>query len=60
MLVTDGLIEVPGVDLETTMEGLRAAVRLDVEPEQLCVELLERFSRRLDDIALLVLRRPSA
>jgi serine phosphatase RsbU (regulator of sigma subunit) len=60
VLVTDGLIEVPGVDLETTMEGLRAAVRLDVEPEQLCVELLERFSRRLDDIALLVLRRPSA
>jgi hypothetical protein len=35
-------------------------VRLDVEPEQLCVELLERFSRRLDDIALLVLRKPSA
>ena len=32
-------------------------MRLDVEPEQLCVELLAQFSRRLDDIALLVLRK---
>jgi hypothetical protein len=34
-------------------------VRLDVEPE-LCVELLERFSGRHDDIALLVLRKAPA
>jgi hypothetical protein len=42
------------------MEELRTAVRLDVEPEQLCVELLERFRGRHDDIALLVLRKAPA
>ena len=57
VLVTDGLVELPGLDLDTAMEELRTAVRLDVEPEQLCVELLERFRGRLDDIALLVLRK---
>jgi serine phosphatase RsbU (regulator of sigma subunit) len=57
VLVTDGLVELPGLDLDTAMEELRTAVRLDVEPEQLCVELLERFRGRHDDIALLVLRK---
>jgi serine phosphatase RsbU (regulator of sigma subunit)/DNA-binding response OmpR family regulator len=60
VLVTDGLVELPGLDLDTAMEELRKAVRLDVEPEQLCVELLERFRGRHDDIALLVLRKASA
>ena len=60
VLVTDGLVELPGLDLDTAMEELRAAVRLDVEPEQLCVELLERFRGRHDDIALLVLRKAPA
>jgi serine phosphatase RsbU (regulator of sigma subunit) len=60
VLVTDGLVELPGLDLDTAMEELRTAVRLDVEPEQLCVELLERFSGRHDDIALLVLRKAPA
>ena len=60
MLVTDGLVEEPGLDLDTAMEELRTAVRLDVEPEQLCVELLERFRGRHDDIALLVLRKARA
>ena len=57
VLVTDGLIEEPGLDLDTAMETLRASVRLDVEPERLCTQLLERFTRRSDDIALLVLRK---
>ena len=57
VLITDGLVEEPGLDLDTAMETLRTSVRLDVEPEQLCDELLARFSRRLDDIALLVLRK---
>jgi DNA-binding response OmpR family regulator len=60
VLVTDGLLEVPGLDLDIAMEDLRTSVRLDVAPEQLCVELLERFSGRFDDIALLVLRKASA
>ncbi len=57
VLVTDGLLEEPGLDLDTAMESLRAAVQLDVEPERLCTWLLQRFGRRSDDIALLVLRR---
>jgi serine phosphatase RsbU (regulator of sigma subunit) len=60
VLVTDGLVERPGLDLDTAMEDLRTAVRLAADPEQLCVELLERFSGRLDDIALLVLRKAPA
>jgi serine phosphatase RsbU (regulator of sigma subunit)/DNA-binding NarL/FixJ family response regulator len=59
VLITDGLVEEPGLDLDTAMETLRTSVRLDVEPEQLCDELLAQFSRRLDDIALLVLRKPT-
>jgi stage II sporulation SpoE-like protein len=59
VLITDGLVEEPGLDLDTAMETLRTCVRLDVEPEWLCDELLARFSRRLDDIALLVLRKPT-
>jgi serine phosphatase RsbU (regulator of sigma subunit)/DNA-binding NarL/FixJ family response regulator len=58
VLVTDGLVEEPGLDLDTAMETLRTSVRLDLTPEQLCTRLLARFSRRLDDIALLVLRKP--
>jgi CheY-like chemotaxis protein len=58
VLITDGLIEEPGLDLDTAMEALRTNVRLDVEPEQLCTQLLERFTGRFDDIALLVLRKP--
>ena len=58
VLITDGLVEEPGVDLDTGLEELRAAVRHDVEPERLCTELLDRFALRRDDIALLVLRRP--
>jgi serine phosphatase RsbU (regulator of sigma subunit) len=60
VLVTDGLVEEPGLDLDTAMETLRTSVRLDVAPDQLCDELLAQFSRRLDDIALLVLRKPSS
>jgi CheY-like chemotaxis protein len=60
VLITDGLVERPGLDLDTAMEDLRLAVRLDIEPEQLCVELLERFRGRHDDIALLVLRKALA
>jgi serine phosphatase RsbU (regulator of sigma subunit) len=57
VLVTDGLVEEPGVDLDTAMESLRTAVHLEVEPERLCTQLLERFTVRRDDIALLVLRK---
>ena len=60
VLITDGLIEEPGVDLDTAMEELRAAVPLDTEPEQLCTALLKRYVHRQDDIALLVLRKPPA
>lgn len=59
VLVTDGLIEEPGVDLDEAMERLRVAASLDSEPEALCVDLLSRFGlSRRDDIALLVVRRP--
>jgi CheY-like chemotaxis protein len=58
VLITDGLVEVPGVDLDTAMEALRTAVHLDVEPDRLCTDLLDRFTSRRDDIALLVLRKP--
>jgi CheY-like chemotaxis protein len=58
VLITDGLIEDRGVDLDDGLAQLRAAASLDAAPEQLCEQLLERFARAgLDDIALLALRR---
>ncbi|OZM78292.1 fused response regulator/phosphatase [Pseudonocardia sp. MH-G8] len=59
VLVTDGLIEAPSIDLDDSLEELRGAVCLDTEPEELCTQLLERFDRRSDDIALLVIRKPA-
>jgi serine phosphatase RsbU (regulator of sigma subunit) len=57
VLVTDGLLEAPGTDLDDALEALRVAVAVDMPPEALCSRLLERFgSSRRDDVALLVLR----
>jgi serine phosphatase RsbU (regulator of sigma subunit)/DNA-binding NarL/FixJ family response regulator len=60
VLITDGLVEDHGVDLDDALEELRAAAAIDTSPEELCGQLLERFGRTgLDDIALLALRRRS-
>jgi serine phosphatase RsbU (regulator of sigma subunit)/CheY-like chemotaxis protein len=57
VLLTDGLIEEPGADLDEALDELRNTVSLELAPEQLCTVLLERFGRsRRDDIALLALR----
>jgi serine phosphatase RsbU (regulator of sigma subunit)/CheY-like chemotaxis protein len=58
VLVTDGLVEDRSSDLDRGMEQLRTAVSFEVEPEQLCGVLIDRFGQdKSDDVALLVLRR---
>jgi CheY-like chemotaxis protein len=58
VLITDGLVEHPGGDLDVALEELRSFSMVDMAAEQLCEKLLERFGRAgLDDIALLVLRQ---
>ena len=57
VLITDGLVEDPQVDLDVALEDLRSTVLDELDPDRLCERLLERFGRpRDDDIALLVLR----
>jgi serine phosphatase RsbU (regulator of sigma subunit) len=57
VLITDGLVEDPRVDLDVALEDLRTTVMDELDPDRLCERLLERFGRpRFDDIALLVLR----
>ena len=57
VLITDGLVEDPQVDLDVALEDLRSTVMDELDPDRLCERLLERFGRpRFDDIALLVLR----
>jgi serine phosphatase RsbU (regulator of sigma subunit) len=58
VLITDGLIEEPGVDLDSALEELRAVAGAEASPEELCGRLLAHFPRAgRDDIAMLVLRR---
>ena len=58
VLITDGLVEHHGVDLDDALEELRAVASIDSSPEVLCEQLLERFGPSgPDDIALLALRR---
>jgi CheY-like chemotaxis protein len=58
VLVTDGLIERPGISLDDGMDALRQMVSHHQDLEQLCDLLLERFGQgQRDDIALLALRR---
>ncbi|MFC4949150.1 SpoIIE family protein phosphatase [Pseudonocardia sp. GCM10023141] len=58
VLVTDGLIERPGVDLDDALEDLRVVAGADASSDELCTRLLEHFSTAgRDDIALLVIRR---
>ncbi len=58
VLITDGLVEHPGGDLDAALEELRVFATVDRPAEELCEQLLERFGRiGLDDVALLVLRR---
>jgi serine phosphatase RsbU (regulator of sigma subunit) len=58
VLITDGLVEHPGGDLDAELEELRLFATVDRPAEELCEQLLERFGRiGLDDVALLVLRR---
>ena len=57
VLITDGLVEDPRVDLDVALEDLRTTVMDELDPDRLCERLLERLGRpRFDDIALLVLR----
>jgi DNA-binding response OmpR family regulator len=59
VMITDGLIEAPGVDLDDAMEDLRAMSSWDLSPNEMCDRMLERFAPAgRDDIALLVLRGP--
>jgi hypothetical protein len=57
-MVTDGLIETRGTDLEVSLEQLRtAAAAAPPGTAALCDTLLDCFGRdREDDIALLALR----
>jgi GAF domain-containing protein len=62
LLYTDGLVEVPGSDLDTGLGRLRRhALALTDEPlDTLCDELLSRTPPgSADDVALLALRLPS-
>ncbi|MEU6162199.1 fused response regulator/phosphatase [Streptomyces sp. NPDC047130] len=58
LLVTDGLIEVPGTDLGDSLDELAVALTDAPGPiDDLCDLLLERFGReKTDDIALLAAR----
>lgn len=58
LLLTDGLVEVPGVDLTESLEELGATIaEAPREIEELCDVLLDRFGKgKTDDIALLAAR----
>lgn len=58
LLLTDGLIEVPGEDLDDSMAALdRTLASASPELEELCDTLLETFGKgKTDDIALLAAR----
>jgi serine phosphatase RsbU (regulator of sigma subunit)/DNA-binding response OmpR family regulator len=58
LLLTDGLVEVPGVDLSESLDDLGATLaEAPREIEDLCDLLLERFGKgKTDDIALLAAR----
>ncbi|MGW0609443.1 SpoIIE family protein phosphatase [Streptomyces sp. NPDC002788] len=62
LLYTDGLIEIPGSDLDTGLGRLRrhALALADAPLDTLCDQLLARMPRSTDDVALLVLRLPGA
>ncbi len=58
VLVTDGLIELPGVDLDDALEELRVVAGTDLSSEDLCGKLLAHFrGAGRDDVALLVIRK---
>lgn len=58
LLITDGLIERSGSDLDAGMAALAGAVAHDTDLEALCDNLLDEFGRDAqDDIALLAFRR---
>jgi hypothetical protein len=58
LLITDGLIERSGTDLDAGMAALAAAVAHDDDLDALCDKLLDEFGRDpQDDIALLAFRR---
>ncbi|MEU3556612.1 fused response regulator/phosphatase [Streptomyces fragilis] len=58
LLLTDGLVEVPGVDLTESLDELGATLaEAPREIEELCDVLLDRFGKgKTDDIALLAAR----
>lgn len=58
VMITDGLIEAPGVDLDAALDELRTMASVEPAPSELCDRMLEHFTPAgRDDIALLVLRR---
>jgi CheY-like chemotaxis protein len=60
VLITDGLIEGPGVDIDQALDRLRGMATLDQPPAALCDRLIAEFEPDgRDDVAMLVLRRGS-
>lgn len=60
LLITDGLIERSGGDIDAAMATLAENVTHDADLEALCDRLLDQFGRDAqDDIALLAFRRES-
>jgi serine phosphatase RsbU (regulator of sigma subunit)/DNA-binding NarL/FixJ family response regulator len=58
VMITDGLIEKPGVDLDSALEELRTMASVEPSPNELCDRMLDHFAPDgRDDIGLLVLRR---
>ncbi|GLY50593.1 fused response regulator/phosphatase [Lentzea sp. NBRC 102530] len=58
LLITDGLVERPGVDLDEGMEKLRGTVSNTEDMDDLADRLLTELGQgKQDDIALLLLRR---
>jgi CheY-like chemotaxis protein len=58
VLITDGLVEAPGADLDAELEHVRVTAPPDATAEERCDVLLSRFAQnRLADVAVLVLRR---
>lgn len=58
VLITDGLVETPGGDLDDGLEQVRVAASPEATADGLCEVFLARFAHhRLDDVAVLVLRR---
>ncbi|HEY3748610.1 MAG TPA: fused response regulator/phosphatase [Pseudonocardiaceae bacterium] len=58
VLMTDGLVERPGVSITEDLERLRLTMSVTESPEEICRRLLVQFGQNKDDdIAVLAVRR---